>query len=105
MTLKDIPAPVQLVAVGVLAFLLLERLGFFRGLGRAAVNAAGGLAGGVVEGIGEQVGIPVTNQTECERAIAEGRTLDASFACPAGTFLSSLFTSSDEPRSRERNVH
>lgn len=34
--------------------------------------------------------IPKTNMTECERAMAEGRTLDASFACPAGTFIDYL---------------
>lgn len=31
--------------------------------------------------------LPSTNQTECERAMAEGRTWDASFACDASTFL------------------
>ena len=46
---------------------------------------------GVVVGIGEAVGIPPTNQTECEKALAEGRTWDASFACPAGTFIKSFF--------------
>lgn len=40
---------------------------------------------------GEVVGIPRTNQTECEKAKAEGRTWDASFACPAGDFLKYLF--------------
>ncbi|TXC66019.1 hypothetical protein FSC37_09170 [Piscinibacter aquaticus] len=39
-------------------------------------------------GIGQAIGIPATNETECERARREGRTWDASFACPAGTFLS-----------------
>lgn len=34
--------------------------------------------------------IPKTNMTECERAMAEGRTWDASFACPAGTFIDYL---------------
>lgn len=34
--------------------------------------------------------IPSTNMTECERAMAEGRTWDASWACPAGTFFDYL---------------
>lgn len=60
-------------------------------LAGAGVDLVAGAFVGGVESIGEQVGIPRTNQTECERAIAEGRTWDASFACPAGTFIKSLF--------------
>ncbi|WP_322400375.1 hypothetical protein [Massilia luteola] len=56
-------------------------------LGEAAANAAGGAVAGVAEGLGDQIGIPRTDMTECERAMAESRTLDASFACPAGDFL------------------
>lgn len=40
---------------------------------------------------GDVLGVPRTNMTECERAKAEGRTLDASFACPAGDFISYIF--------------
>ncbi|SFV17897.1 hypothetical protein [Pseudoduganella namucuonensis] len=61
-------------------------------LGRAAADVAVGVVQGategVVYGVGDAMGIPRTNMTECERAIAEGRTLDASFACPASDFLS-----------------
>ena len=60
-------------------------------VGSAAVSSIVGAGTGVVLGAGEAVGIPRTNQTECERAIAEGRTWDASFACPAGTWIKSLF--------------
>lgn len=56
----------------------------------AVVGAAGEAASGAVLGIGDVIGIPRTNETECERAIREGRTWDASFACPAGRFLSYL---------------
>ena len=56
-------------------------------LGEAAANAAGGLMAGAAEGLGDQIGVPRTDMTECERAKAEGRTWDASFACPAGDFL------------------
>jgi len=34
--------------------------------------------------------IPDTDLDECRRALAEGRYLDGSFACPAGTFLREL---------------
>lgn len=40
-----------------------------------------------VETIGGAVGVPRTEATACERAKAEGRTWDASFACPASDFL------------------
>lgn len=45
----------------------------------------------VVQTVGAAVGVPRTNETECERALREGRTWDASFACPAGKFLGSFF--------------
>jgi hypothetical protein len=61
-----------------------------------AAEAVSGFAYGVVDGavtgtaytIGDKLGIPRTNMTECEKAKAEGRTWDASFACPAKDFLS-----------------
>ena len=60
-------------------------------IGQAAGGALVDAGAGAVIGIGEAIGIPQTSMTECERAIAEGRTWDASFACPAGTFIKSLF--------------
>lgn len=56
-------------------------------VGGAAVEAVGGVVGGVATGIGDAIGVPRTNMTECEKAMAEGRTWDASFACPAADFL------------------
>lgn len=53
----------------------------------AVVGAATGAAAGVALGIGDAIGIPRTNETECEKAMREGRYWDASFACPAGTFI------------------
>lgn len=53
----------------------------------AAVDLADSVIAGTVTGVGQAVGIPKTNQTECEKAKAEGRTWDASFACPASDFL------------------
>jgi hypothetical protein len=56
-------------------------------VGGAAVDLVDGVVGGVVTGVGDIVGIPRTNETECEKAMREGRYWDASFACPAGTFI------------------
>lgn len=56
-------------------------------VGEAAATAVVDTATGAVIGVGKAVGIPETNMTECERALAEGRTWDASFVCPAGTFI------------------
>lgn len=58
--------------------------------GGAAVDLVDGVIGGAVVGIGENIGVPATSETECERAIREGRTWDASFACPAKRFLEYL---------------
>lgn len=60
-------------------------------LASTAVDTVVGAGTGVVLGVGDAVGIPRTNMTECERAKAEGRTWDASFACPAGSFLKYVF--------------
>lgn len=56
-------------------------------VGSGVVNAGAG----VVLGIGDAIGIPRTNLTECDKALLEGRTWDASFACPAGRFIGSFF--------------
>jgi hypothetical protein len=65
--------------------------GFGAGVGGAVVDVVDGVIGGTVVGIGQAVGVPPTSQTECQRAMAEGRTWDASFACPAGDFLGYAF--------------
>lgn len=76
--------------VGVAALWVWSR-GGLRGagesLGAAVVDTAGGIATGIVTGIGETVGIPKTSMTACQKAIADGRTWDASFACPAPDFI------------------
>jgi hypothetical protein len=65
-----------------------------RGFRGAAADIVGGAAGaavnvaeGAVLGVGDAVGIPRTDKTECQKALDEGRYWDASFSCPAGTFL------------------
>ncbi len=60
-------------------------------VGTATVDLVDGVVSGAVTTAGEAVGIPKTNLTECEKAKAEGRTWDASFACPAADFLRYVF--------------
>ena len=74
------------VGVGMLAAVLLSRMsasGVGQGVGAAVVDAG---AGGVV-GIGSGMGIPPTDAVKCQADIAAGRMWEASFSCPAGTFL------------------
>lgn len=66
--------------------------GLAGGITRSIVRSAGEAAGGVIVGAGEAVGIPATNQSQCERDMTAGKTWDASFSCPAGTFLRYLFS-------------
>lgn len=90
--------PVALVAgLGVVAAALLWVK--MRGAGGAGLDVGvgvgqfvGGVASGTVLGIGDAIGVPRTDLTECERAKLEGRTWDASFACPAGDFLGYLWS-------------
>lgn len=86
---RTVLALAAVAGVGALAFYL-----FRKGPATAASAAVGAVAdaanaavGEVVNRAGEVFGIPRTNESECERAMREGRTWDASFACPAGTFL------------------
>jgi hypothetical protein len=84
------------IAGGVLLYALVKRkpnesLG--EGLGRAAAGAVGDFGVGAVKGIGSFVGIPDTDETQCDRDLAAGRTWDASFSCPAGRFVTGVFNS------------
>ena len=46
---------------------------------------------GLIVGTGDVLGIPRTDEAACAAAIREGRTWEASFLCPAGTWIGSLF--------------
>lgn len=77
--------------VALLAVLLLVKkngiAGVAVGVGEAAADAVGGVVSGAAQGVGDWFGIPRTDETACEKAIREGRYWDASFDCPAGTFI------------------
>lgn len=82
------------LGVGLLAIQLTKTIGAVSSAVAGAAGQAVDMADKVVStpvlAIGDAVGIPRTNESECQRAIREGRTWDASFACPAGDFLSYL---------------
>jgi len=81
-----------LVAVALGVLLLKKNIGDLAvDVGAGAAEAVLNTGAGVAIGIGDAIGIPRTNETECEKALSEGRTWDASFACPAGTFIKSWF--------------
>ncbi len=61
-------------------------------LGSATINAADGFIGETVNTAGELVGVPRTDVTQCQADLAAGRYWDASFSCPAGTFLKGVFS-------------
>lgn len=77
-----------------LAIAARKAVGNPQSVGAALGSGAVDLGTGIVYGIGDGIGLPRTDQTDCEKALAEGRTWDASFACPAVTFVKSLFTTS-----------
>lgn len=76
--------------LGIGAVLYLYQKGL-AGAAKSAVNAAGDVVGGAVVGVGDVLGIPETSASECEKALAAGDYLEASFKCPAGVFLKGLF--------------
>lgn len=90
-----LPNPYILAGAAVAAFLAYTTLNGAKktglAVGGAAVDLVDGVVGGAVVGTLEIFGVPATNLTECEKAKQEGRTLDASFACPAADFLSYLW--------------
>ncbi len=75
---------------------------------KAAATAATGVvvdaASGVVIGAGKAVGIPETDESECATALREGRMWDASFACPASTFIKGVVGLSGIDREIERQA-
>lgn len=66
-------------------------------IGTAAVQAVEAAGTGAVVAIGESVGIPQTNTDACTLAMQEGRTWDASFACPAPVFMRYLANGAKPP--------
>ena len=99
--LKNIPAATAaalgLAAVAAVALWWLSRKGNAASGGQAVGRTAVEGVAGVVVGAGQAVGIPATDASACARAMAEGRSWDASFACDAGTYIRYLFNQVPAP--------
>jgi hypothetical protein len=97
------------LAAGLLVYLLLTKkpgqgmaAAAGEGIVGGAVDFAGGVVsggsralGGFVEGIGSVLGVPVTNQTQCQKDLAAGNHWAASFSCPASDFIGNVFGSNN----------
>lgn len=61
--------------------------------GQGAYDLVDGFVGGVFTGVTNfgGLGLPKTDVNQCQADLAAGRTWDASFSCPAGTFIKSFF--------------
>lgn len=97
--------------MGKLALLAAAAYGVYyvatKGVKAAAVAATGVVtdaAAGVVIGAGKAVGIPETDESECAKALREGRMWDASFACPASVFIKNAIGLSGIDREIERQA-
>lgn len=78
-----------IAAGGVLAWMAYRKvveLGPVEG-GAAVGRAVADVPAGIAMGVGDSLGLPRTDPDRCTAALAEGRLWDASFACPAATFL------------------
>jgi hypothetical protein len=64
---------------------------------KTATEAAGSVVAGAVLGVGDVVGLPRTAPTQCELDLAAGRWWDASFSCPAGTFIDAAVKAAKGP--------
>ncbi|MBZ0105524.1 MAG: hypothetical protein K8H84_07815 [Sulfuricella denitrificans] len=79
------------ISAGLLAWVYVKGTqGAARDLASGAVGAVNGVFVGGIEGVGQVFGIEPTNQTQCEKDKAAGKTWDASFSCPAGDFIKYL---------------
>lgn len=90
--LDNVPWPVAAAVVALIGLVLYRAAGGSAtdagvALGGAAVDVAGGVVAGTAYGIGDAIGVPRTDETECQKAIREGRSWDASFACPASDWI------------------
>lgn len=96
-SLAAVPWPLW-AGLGALAVLLLNRAtggAVSRAVGSAIVGGAIDTATGAVEGVtyavGDAVGVPRTEADKCAQDLAAGRYWDASFSCPAGTFIGGVW--------------
>lgn len=92
---KTIGFALAALAVGYVGYKAYQKAASVGGTVVDAISAAPGAAIDAasegVQGIGSIVGIPRTDKTQCQKDLDAGRMWDASFSCPAGTFIGGLF--------------
>lgn len=71
-------------------------------IGGAAAGIIVQTATGAVIGIGKAVGIPETDAALCQQYVDAGDFWQASFYCPAGTFLKASWGAIFDPRTGEQ---
>lgn len=87
----------KMIAAGVALFILFRRQvgDAVQSIAAGAAEAVGGVvvnaATGTVVGVARSVGVPDTDAAKCQAALDAGDMWDASFYCPAGTFLQSAW--------------
>lgn len=59
---------------------------------KSGAGAAADTAATAVVKAGQVFGLPATSQSQCQRDLAAGNWWDASFSCPAGTFVGAAGT-------------
>ncbi len=91
---ENIAIGAALLGVAALVVYVIVRgpAGIIKDAAKGAVRVADATVAGTVTGVSSAVGIPDTDAAKCAKAQAEGRTWDASFACPAGDFLKYVFS-------------
>lgn len=88
--------PIVLIGagLGVLGVVLYRASGGAAGIARSVVSESiqvgSELASEGVLSIGDAIGLPRTDPDECGRLVAARAWWEASFKCPAGTYLSAL---------------
>lgn len=80
------------VVAGLAAYVVVKGpRGVAKNLAEGVGTAAGAVIEGGVVGLGRVVGVPETSMSQCQRDIAAGDTLAASFSCPAKEFIQYVF--------------
>jgi hypothetical protein len=79
----------MLIGIAVVGLVIVSRnlQGLTAGIVGGAADIIVEAGTGAVIGVGDIIGVPRTNDSECVAAMKAGRSWDASFACPAGTYL------------------
>lgn len=67
---------------------------------RGVISTVADTGAGIVTGAAEVVGIPQTSQDQCVEDLYAGRTWDASFSCPASTFIRATVGGTLPPRNK-----